>query len=77
MVAAEHQTLEVLGEDALAVEVLDQTPLPSGRQVETGDQIDEQRDVADMDIGPAQAVMCRRLQAEREHLGVGRSYNFV
>ncbi len=51
IVAAEHQSVEVLRQIGLAVEILDQPPLPGRRQIEPGDQAGEQRDVADVDVG--------------------------
>ncbi len=70
--AAEHQAVEVLRQIGLAVEILDQPPLPRRRQIEPGDQAGKQRDVADPDVGLRQSVMRGRLQPERQHLGVGR-----
>ena len=72
IVAAEHQAIEVLRQIGLAVEILDQPPLPGRRQLEPGDQRGEQRDIAGPDVRRGQAVAGGGFQPEREHLGVGR-----
>ena len=53
IVAAEHKTVEVLRQVGLAIEILDQPPLPRRREVEAGDQAGEKRDVADLMSGEA------------------------
>jgi len=68
----EHQAVEVVGEVALAVEILGEPALPGGCQVERADKGREQRDVAHADVGLGEAVERGRLQRERERLGVGR-----
>ena len=72
VVAAQHQPVEVLRQIGLAVEILDQPPLPGRRQVEPGDQAGKQRDVADLDVWRGKAVMRGGFETERKHLGVGR-----
>ena len=59
-------------EAAGAVEVLHQPALPGRREIERGDQRGEQPDVAHADFRRRDAVVRGRLEAEREHLGVGR-----
>ena len=59
-------------ERGFAVEILDQPPFPRRRQIERGDEGREQRDVAEADVGRAEAVLRGRFQAERQHFGVGR-----
>jgi hypothetical protein len=67
----QHQAVEIVGEAALAVEILDQAPLPRRREVECADQGGEQRDVAHADRRLGEAVMRGRLEREGERLGVG------
>src|SRR5262245_65079210 len=54
------------------VEILDQAPLPGGREIERGDQRGEQGNVADMDVGCLETVMRRGVEPEREHFRVRR-----
>ena len=66
------QAVEVVREAAGAVEILHQAALPGRREIERGDQRGEQPDIAHADFRRRDAVMRGRLEAEREHLGVGR-----
>src|SRR5262249_31180871 len=72
IVSTEHKAIEVLRQVGLAVEVLDEPPLPRGRKIESGNETREQRDVANLDVGRSDAIVRGRLEAERKHLGVGR-----
>ena len=67
----ERQAFEVLRERGLAVEVLDQPPLPGRRQIERGDQRGEQPDIAGHDRGALAAEMRGGLESERQRFGVG------
>ena len=67
----EHQPVEIVLEAAGAVEILHQAPLPGRRQLERRDQRGEQADVAQADFRGIDAVMGGRLEAERQHLGIG------
>ena len=58
-------------EVALAVEILLQPPLPGRREIERVHERGEQADIADADVRRRQSEMRGRLQAEREHFGVG------
>src|SRR5581483_6564634 len=55
----------------LAIEILNQTSLPCRRQIKTGDQTVEQRDITDDDIRSVDAIVGRRLQSERKHFSIG------
>ena len=68
----EREHVEVVRERGLAVEVLHQAALPGRREIERRDQRGEQPDVAHADFRRGDAVMRGGLEAEREHLGVGR-----
>ena len=61
--AAEHQAVEVLRQIGLAVEILDQPPLP-GRRADRAPAISaaNSADVADADVGRGEAVMRGRFQ---------------
>ena len=69
---ADGQAVEIVRQRGLVIEILHQPPLPGRRQIERRDQRREQPDVADPDLGRRQAVVAGRLEAERQHLGIGR-----
>ena len=71
VVATEHEAIEVLRQIGLAVEILDEPSLPSGRKIECRNETREQCDVANLDVGRGDAIVRCRLEAERKHLGVG------
>ena len=56
----------------LVIEILDQAPLPCGRQIERRHQCGKQSDVAHADRGRGKTIVRRRIEPEREHLGVRR-----
>ena len=68
----EREHIKVVRERGLAVEVLHQAALPRRREIERRDQRGEQPDVAEADFRRRHAVVRDRLEAERQHLGVGR-----
>ncbi len=68
----QREALEILGERRLAVEILEQAPLPCRREFERRDQRGEQRNVAGEDRRIGDAVMGGGLQPERQRLGIGR-----
>src|SRR5262249_9475252 len=60
IVAAKHEPVEVLCQIGLAVEILDEPPLPGWWQVERGHESCENRDVADLNVGRGKAIVrCR------------------
>ena len=68
----ERQFIEIVRQRPLPVEILDEAALPRRRQIERGDEGGKQPDIADADFRRGQAVDRGRLEAEREHFGVGR-----
>ena len=64
------QRREIVGERAGAVEVLQQPPLPGGRQIERHDQRGEKPDIAHADRGPSHAEVFRGFERERKALGI-------
>ena len=69
---SERHLIEIVLERGFAVEILDQAALPHRRQIERGDESRKQPDVADADLGRADAVLRGRFEPERQHFGVGR-----
>ena len=70
--SADGEPIEILRQRCLVVEVLDQAPLPGGREIECRDQGAKQRHVTRADVGCAQAVMRGRVEPERQHFGIRR-----
>ena len=68
----ERQSLDVLDQADLAVEILDQPPPPDRIEPKRVNQGVEQRDVAGADFNAAQSERGRGFQRQREHLGIGR-----
>ena len=70
--AGQRQHVEVVREGGLAVEVLHQPALPRRCEIERSDQRGEQPDVAQANFRRGHVVVGDGVEAERQHLGVGR-----
>ena len=69
---ADGEPIEILRQRCLVIEILDQPPLPRGRQIERRDKGAKQGDIAHSDAGRGKPVMRRRLNPKRQHFAIYR-----